>query len=430
MFKPSHPIKVMCFSLLLVSFPPDASWAQNYSTDNYSTDNYSTENYNTDRETLTSTTNTTVSALLTRHQQRMDILEAGLKEVRGLLENDLREISMKVQQLDSSVAQDDTSKSADMQEINDKLERLTDMIAMTNRRMERTLEITSDTEFRLLRLEKRMQALLSFGSDSLANMDIGQDTNPAKPRGDVVVNRNDGSDGTTWSVDEQALANKLQEMGADNLTQTVRGDVVVPAEASEQPATNMLPATTNMPNDAGAAKGADTAASQSSVINIDSKAGNVLGGNTAMSEGSSEEPALPAKPQILPDVSPEEQFKFALGRALQNDLETAAAAFVEFKQFNQGHQREADAVYWLGRIQFMRQEYGKAALTLSEFNSDFPGDARLDDTTMWIAESVSHFAPPDQACVIYQSLLELFDFPPEVLLKRLATLRAAANCGS
>ena len=42
------------------------------------------------------------SALLTRHQQRMDILEAGLKEVRGVLESDLREVRMKVEQMQSS----------------------------------------------------------------------------------------------------------------------------------------------------------------------------------------------------------------------------------------------------------------------------------------------------------------------------------------
>ena len=39
------------------------------------------------------------SALLTRQQQRMDILEVGLKEVRGILENDSQEIKMKVEQL-------------------------------------------------------------------------------------------------------------------------------------------------------------------------------------------------------------------------------------------------------------------------------------------------------------------------------------------
>ena len=145
-------------------------------------------------------------------------------------------------------------------------------------------------------------------------------------------------------------------------------------------------------------------------------------------EEEPEEVVLPAKPEVLPDSSPEEQYRFALGRALQNDLETAEAAFAEFKQFNKGHEREADAVYWLGRVQFMRKKYEKAAMTFSEFNGDFPGDARLVDTTMWIAESVSHFAEPEQACAIYASLPQLLDAPPEAFLKQLATLSATAKC--
>ena len=137
-----------------------------------------------------------------------------------------------------------------------------------------------------------------------------------------------------------------------------------------------------------------------------------------------------AAPVVLPNSSPEEQYRFALGRALQNDLETAEAAFAAFKQFNKGHERETDAVYWLGRVQFMRKKYEKAAMTFSEFNGDFPGDARLVDTTMWIAESVSHFAAPEQACAIYESLPQLLDAPPEAFLKQLASLSAVAKCGS
>jgi hypothetical protein len=49
------------------------------------------------------------------------------------------------------------------------MEKLNDTLAMTSRRMERTLEITSDTEFRLLRLEKRVQTLISLGGSDLAS---------------------------------------------------------------------------------------------------------------------------------------------------------------------------------------------------------------------------------------------------------------------
>ncbi len=141
-------------------------------------------------------------------------------------------------------------------------------------------------------------------------------------------------------------------------------------------------------------------------------------------------PAAPAEPEVLPAVSPEEQYRFALGRALQNDLETAELAFAEFRVFNKDHERQADATFWLGRVQFMRGEYEKAAMTFSEFNSTYPGDARLVDTTMWIAESVSHFAPAEQACEIYASLPKLLDTPPETFMTQIAALSNAAKCKS
>ena len=78
----------------------------------------------------------------------------------------------------------------------------------------------------------------------------------------------------------------------------------------------------------------------------------------------------------------------------------------------------------------MRGEYEKAAMTFSEFNSAYPGDARLVDTTMWIAESVSHFAPQEQACEIYASLPKLLDTPPESFLAQLAALSDASKCNT
>ena len=140
--------------------------------------------------------------------------------------------------------------------------------------------------------------------------------------------------------------------------------------------------------------------------------------------------AWTALADVLPDVSPEEQYRFSLGKALANDLVTAEAAFDEFREVNKGHERFADATFWLGRVQFMRGEYEKAAMTFSEFNSTYPGDARLVDTTMWIAESVSHFAPAEQACEIYASLPKLLDTPPETFMTQIAALSDAAKCKS
>ena len=339
------------------------------------------------------------SALLTRHQQRMDILEAGLKDVRGIIENDLREIKMKVEQMQSSSSEAGTSQTADLKALRDQMEKLGDMLAMTNRRMERTLEITSDTEFRLLRLEKRMQTLLTLGGDDAAAALVQQDTIGAGEAAAVQMSRDLDTGISSWSVAEDSLNDALANAEEDNAT----------GEASA------------VDENAGLAQAgsADTGSTGSALASGD----NAILANAEIT-GETEL----AQPEVLPAVSPEEQYRFALGRALQNDLETAELAFAEFRTFNQGHARQADSIFWLGRVQFMRGEFEKAAMTFSEFNSAYPGDARLVDTTMWIAESVSHFAPPEQACEIYASLPQLIDTPPDTFLAQLSKLSDDANC--
>ena len=339
------------------------------------------------------------SSLLTRHQQRMDILEAGLKDVRGIIENDLREIKMKVEQMQSSSSEAGTSQTADLRALRDQMEKLGDMLAMTNRRMERTLEITSDTEFRLLRLEKRMQTLLTLGGDDAAAALVQQDTIGAGEAAAVQMSRDLDTGISSWSVAEDSLNDALANDEGDNATSEVSA----------------------VDENAGLAQAgsADTGSTGSALASGD----NAILANAEIT-GETEL----AQPEVLPAVSPEEQYRFALGRALQNDLETAELAFAEFRTFNKGHAREADSIFWLGRVQFMRGEFEKAAMTFSEFNSAYPGDARLVDTTMWIAESVSHFAPPEQACEIYASLPQLIDTPPDTFLAQLSKLSDDANC--
>ena len=148
----------------------------------------------------------------------MDILEAGLKEVRGILENDLREIKMKVKQMQNSSYEAGTSQMADFNALRDQMEKMSDMLAMTNRRMERTLEIASDTEFRLLRLEKRMQTLLVLGGDDAAAALVQQDSIGAGEAAAVQMSRDIDTGISSWSVDEGALNDALAVVDTDNET--------------------------------------------------------------------------------------------------------------------------------------------------------------------------------------------------------------------
>jgi TolA-binding protein len=320
--------------------------------------------------------------------------------MRGILETDVRNLKMQITQLGNNASSGETATTAEIRDLRDQIERLADAVAMTSRRMERTLEMTSDMEFRLLRMEKRLQTLMNFGGDELARTAVQDDTIPAGGGGQVAMSRDNDTGEVVWQMSETELNKQLngnQNVGTSAVQST---DLASLATQPEDSTVDASPQTV---------AGSGENASETVVT-------------PAVSPG-------PPRPEVLPDTDPEEQYNFALGRAMQNDLETAEAAFAEFREFNKGHPREADALFWLGRIQFLRQQFDLAAMTFSEFNSAYPDDARIVDTTMWIAEAVSRFAPADQACAIYASLPNLLDSPPERFTERLDALSQAANCG-
>ena len=330
------------------------------------------------------------SVLLTRQSQRIEMLETDLREMRGLVETDLRNLKMQITQISNNATSGETTTTAEIRDLRDQVERLADAVAMASRRMERTLEITSDMEFRLLRMEKRLQTLMNLGGDELARAAVEDDTIAAGDSPDVSMKKDADTGEVTWQMSATELNEQLN------------------AEAAE------APEVTALANLAAAPSATEAAPAQKDVASPAQPTAPV---------------AVPPKPEILPDASPEEQYNFALQRAMQNDLETAEAAFAEFRTFNAGHAREADSLFWLGRIQFLRGQFEQAALTFSEFSRAYPEDARLNDTTIWVAESVSRFAPPEQACDIYRQLPSVVPEPSERLTERLAALSEAANCG-
>jgi len=340
------------------------------------------------------------SVLLTRQSQRIEMLETDLREMRGQIESDLRNLKMQVTQLGNNASSGETATTAELRDLRDQVERLSDAVSMASRRMERTLEITSDMEFRLLRMEKRMQTLMKLGGDELASAAVQDDTIAAGETPEVSMQR----DITTGEITWQMNAGKLNE---------------------QLEANNQSPPVTDLAN-IGALPASDNATDATANAPLPSAVDDSA---SPVQQQAAPAVVAPPKPEILPDASPEEQYHFALQRAMQNDLETAEAAFAEFRQFNAGHAREADSLFWLGRIQFLRGQFEQAALTFSEFSRAYPDDARLNDTTIWVAESVSRFAPPEQACDIYRQLPSVVPEPSQRLTERLAALSEAANCG-
>ena len=335
-----------------------------------------------------------LSALVARQQLRMDTLESSLKEIRGTVEVEFRDVRLQLEQLAASALAKQSETSVDVKQFQSEITRFGDAIEILNQRISRTLEVTSDVEFRVLRLEKRMQTLMSLSGSGLTEKLVQQDVTAAKQPPAVNIGRDADTGETVWKIEEDKLNAQLvaEQEGAQDLA--AKGGETKQEEVPVQTAV--------------AGKSEDL--EQSELID---NAESVI-----------------TKPEYLPDTSPEEQYRFALARALQNDLQTAENAFVEFTAIHPEHERAVDAWFWQGRVQFIQGQYEKAATTFSKFNSLYSSDPRIADTTLWIAESVAKFANPEQACAIYENLRQFVDQPPENFVARLAELSASVGCSS
>ena len=294
--------------------------------------------------------------------ERVESLEESIKEIRQILEVDIRALRQSVE----------GGGSLSGQELDD----LRSQLAAIDSRLERTLGVASDNEFRLLRLEKRLDSLLRIGIEqSLSNTadpaggprGIGAGETPSASLNAEVDQE------TLWTIDKEALERELEAGGSGG--------------------------------DAG---------------NSQADAGESI-------ELASVDPGE-ASDSILPEGDIESQYQFALGKALQNDLGTAEDAFSEFIDSNPNHDRIADASFWLGRVQFMRGSYEQAVGTFSDFQTQWPNDSRVEKTTLWIGESVANFATQDEACEFLESLPALVTDPTDSFDERLAKLKTSTGC--
>ena len=153
--------------------------------------------------------------LLAKQQVRLDRAEADIRAMRGMLETDLRNVKQQLENLSSSALAGQTAKSAESKELASKIAELTDSIDILDQRIKRTIEMSSDIEFRVLRLEKRMQALLSLNAGAdIQNQIVQDDTTGIGNAPSIQMNRNLETGETVWTVDQNDLAQDNQSLTA------------------------------------------------------------------------------------------------------------------------------------------------------------------------------------------------------------------------
>ena len=345
------------------------------------------------------------SALMARQQMRLNTIEDNLKTVRGTLETEFRAIRLQIEKMAEEGAQSSDNYAAKLKELKGKIIELGDTLDIFNQRLRRSIELSSDVEFRVLRLEKRMQTLLSMSSDSMTNAILQDDVSAAGVSPTVSMSRDNDTGGGTWTVEKDDELNTELNKISDNQSAVVDDNQTAVAGNDSD----------NQSDDQQVAS--DVEAEEGEAVTAEE--------GTLASEELAEAPVVET---VLPEGSPEEQYRFAFGRMLQNDIETAEKGFTEFRELYPDNERSADVLYWLGRVQFIQGDYGKSAISFTEFNSAYPEDSRLPEAILMIAESVLNFATAEQACQIFADLPQMLDQPGEDFVKRLDELKTAASC--
>ena len=304
------------------------------------------------------------SVVSTGQQKRIDALENALKNLRGIVEVDLSSIKNEINKINSKIDNIKTSNNSNQS---------TDVNNISG--VEQELSILKD-KIRLI--DSRFNSTLDL---------IG--------KSEIRIMRLE-SFITSSSITEKKISNNDTPLSnlKDNEFQT-----------NDDISSNTAPSI------------------ETGEVEVSSNDSGTLGLLSLDSDNSDE-----AIQRILPDVSPEEQFKFSLELALKRKYDEAELALNEFMTFNPTHERNKDAHYWYGGVLFKQKKYEDSAFSDIDFNDKYPDDPRTVDTTLRIAQAMSYVAPPEQACTVFENSLNFIVDPPERFVRKINELKADKAC--
>ena len=106
----------------------------------------------------------------------------------------------------------------------------------------------------------------------------------------------------------------------------------------------------------------------------------------------------PRAEKILPDTTPEEQYKFAVSFIKVGDYETAELALREFVDNNSNHQLAGNAQYWYGETFRVRQLYQDAATAYLDGYQKYPNSNKAPINLLKLGVMLVQIGEKEQGC--------------------------------
>ena len=193
------------------------------------------------------------------------------------------------------------------------------------------------------------------------------------------------------------LSNRLSKTQADNQIrfQQLENGTVTSADENKkltsvpkEEKNKVLPGSSE-PQDLGAISYKDTETNEST-----QQTQSIESTGTIVSE------TFQSEEKLLPDVSPEKQYEFAMSFMQVGDYNTSERAFREFININPEHKLAGNAQYWYAETFRIRQLYTDAASAYLEGYQKYPKGEKAPINLLKLGVSLVQIGEKDQGCLM------------------------------
>ena len=131
---------------------------------------------------------------------------------------------------------------------------------------------------------------------------------------------------------------------------------------------------------------------------------------------------------ILPDTTPEEQYKFAVSFIKVGDYETAELALREFVDNNSNHKLAGNAQYWYGETFRVRQLYQDAATAYLNGYQKYPESTKAPVNLLKLGVMLVQIGEKDQGCSMILGVKDQYPKANQSVIQKAEYEKKKFNC--
>ena len=132
--------------------------------------------------------------------------------------------------------------------------------------------------------------------------------------------------------------------------------------------------------------------------------------------------------KILPDISPEKQYEFALSFIKVGDYETAELALREFVDNNSEHKLAGSAQYWYGETFRVRQLYQDAATAYLNGYQKYPKSSKAPVNLLKLGVMLVQIGEKEQGCSMILGVKEKYPKANQSVIQKAEYEKKKFNC--